>query len=96
MRFAILALVLALVLPACSRSADTKVELKELHVADVVALQQKGAKPTLLDANGPGFRQKNGVIPGAKLLSSFDKYDVAKELPADKTAPLVFYCVNAL
>jgi hypothetical protein len=50
----------------------------------------------VLDANDKEFREKNGVIPGAKLLSSFDRYDIQKELPANKDAPLVFYCSNRL
>ena len=35
-------------------------------------------------------------MPGAKLLSSSDGYDLSKELPADKKAPLVFYCSSRL
>ena len=35
-----------------------------------------------------------GVIPGAHLLTSDDKYDVAKELPRNKSAKLVFYCAD--
>jgi hypothetical protein len=34
------------------------------------------------------------VIPGAHLLTSDDKYDVAKELPPAKNAKLVFYCAD--
>jgi hypothetical protein len=48
----------------------------------------------IYDANGWGLRSTAGVIPGAHLLSSDDKYDVAKELPADKSAKLVFYCAD--
>jgi hypothetical protein len=48
----------------------------------------------IYDANGWGLRSSAGVIPGAHLLSSDDKYDVAKELPPDKGAKLVFYCAN--
>jgi hypothetical protein len=48
----------------------------------------------IYDANGWGLRSTAGVIPGAHLLSSDDKYDVAKELPADKNAKLVFYCAD--
>lgn len=39
-------------------------------------------------------REKYGIIPGARLLSSAGDYDVAKELPPDKNAKLVFYCTN--
>jgi hypothetical protein len=48
----------------------------------------------IYDANGWGLRSTAGVIPGAHLLTSDDKYDVAKELPPDKGAKLVFYCAD--
>ena len=48
----------------------------------------------IYDANGWGLRSTAGVIPGAHLLTSDDKYDVAKELPANKSAKLVFYCAD--
>src|SRR6266478_4838895 len=43
----------------------------------------------IYDANGWALRSRAGVIPGAHLLTSDDKYDAAKELPADKRAKLV-------
>ena len=48
----------------------------------------------IYDANGWGLRSTAGVIPGAHLLTSDDRYDVAKELPAQKNAKLVFYCAD--
>src|SRR5579863_2249784 len=48
----------------------------------------------IYDANGWGLRSTAGVIPGAHLLTSDDKYDVATELPSDKSAKLVFYCAD--
>jgi len=48
----------------------------------------------IYDANGWGLRSTAGVIPGAHLLTSDDKYSVATELPADKSAKLVFYCAD--
>jgi hypothetical protein len=48
----------------------------------------------IYDANGWGLRSRAGVIPGAHLLTSDDKYDVANELPAEKSAKLVFYCAD--
>jgi hypothetical protein len=48
----------------------------------------------IYDANGWGLRSTAGVIPGAHLLTSDDKYDVAKELPPDKSAKLIFYCAD--
>jgi hypothetical protein len=73
--------------------AGASEKFKLIHVDDLVALQKKKVAVSLLDANDPGFRTKNGIIPGARQLSSFNKYDF-KELPADKGAKLVFYCAN--
>ena len=63
-------------------------DIPELSVADVAArLGQPGF--FVYDNNGNG-RWKRGHVPGAKNLNAYD-YDAA-ELPADKTATLVFYC----
>ena len=35
-------------------------------------------------------------VPGVRVLSSYDHYDLATELPAAKNAKLVFYCANTL
>ena len=48
----------------------------------------------IYDANGWARRSRAGVIPGAHLLTSDDKYNVANELPAEKSAKLVFYCAD--
>jgi len=48
----------------------------------------------IYDANGWGLRSSAGAIPGAHLLTTADKYDVATELPPDKNAKLVFYCAD--
>lgn len=61
-------------------------------VADVATwTKSKAAIP--VDANGKETRTKQGVIPGAVLLTSSSSYAVS-ELPADKNAKLVFYCAN--
>jgi len=70
-----------------------KATVKNVSIPELASLQ-KEKKATVLDANGEGFRKENGVIPSATLLTSFNKYDVAKELPANKDAKLVFYCAN--
>jgi rhodanese-related sulfurtransferase len=46
------------------------------------------------DANFPETRERFGVIDGSHLLSSYDNFNVAKELPADKNVNLVFYCYD--
>jgi rhodanese-related sulfurtransferase len=67
---------------------------KLIHVADLKSLIADNDKNvSIYDANVPEIRQKFGVIPGAKLLSSDDKYDLSV-LPSDKDAKLVFYCAN--
>ena len=48
------------------------------------------------DVDPVSDREKMGVIPGALVLSSWHKFDVATELPPDKKAKLVFYCYNWL
>jgi rhodanese-related sulfurtransferase len=70
-----------------------KPSVQSLTVTELASFQ-KEKKATVLDANGEQFRKENGVIPGAVLLTSFNKYDTAKELPATKDAKLVFYCAN--
>jgi rhodanese-related sulfurtransferase len=74
-----------------SRASETE-KFKLIHVADLVTDMQTG-HPVIYDANGKETRQKDGVIPGAKLLPGLD-YSVASELPTDKSADLVFYCAN--
>jgi len=66
-----------------------------IRVNDLAALMANpNSHVNIYDANGWGLRSTAGVIPGAHLLTSDDKYDVAKELPAAKNAKLVFYCAD--
>jgi hypothetical protein len=68
---------------------------KIMHVADLAALRaDPNSHVVVLDANLEGTRNKYGVIPGARLLTTYDNYNVAKELPPAKNAKLVFYCAN--
>ena len=68
---------------------------KLIHVTDLSNMESDAARPVhVYDANGDDTRQKEGIIPGAVLLSSFNSYDVAKTLPQDKSSALVFYCGN--
>ena len=71
-------------------------DLKLIHVQDLVGLlaSHEGGI-TLLDANGSEFRAREGLIPGAVQLSSYKTYDVERELPSRKDAPLVFYCADS-
>jgi rhodanese-related sulfurtransferase len=104
MKYRTLALVIALAaLPvaACTKDQDAparpaaetgKPAPGTVEVTQLVSLVQAG-KCTVVDANTPTTRQDMGIIPGAKLLSSYDTYDLA-ELPARKDGKLVFYCAN--
>ena len=78
-------------------AAQPEEKFRLIEVPELESLQTNAKAPvTVLDANDAETREKNGVIPGAKLLSSFNRYDLQKELPADKNAPLVFYCSSRL
>jgi hypothetical protein len=67
-----------------------------IHVADLTKLMADPASHVqVYDANHPSTRERFGVIQGAHLLSSYDNYDVARELPADKNTKLVFYCADS-
>ena len=67
---------------------------KLIHVADLKALMDSAKGLHIYDANVAETREKFGVIPGATLLNSDDKYDIGV-LPKDKSAKLVFYCANS-
>jgi rhodanese-related sulfurtransferase len=75
------------------KAGEKPEKFKLIHVADLAALQQKKTPLFILDANTPSFRTKNGLIPGARQLSSANSYDF-KELPEAKGSPLIFYCAN--
>jgi hypothetical protein len=81
--------------PAAPAGSETpaKEKFELIHVEQLARLMKDG-KVQIFDANGDDFRTSNGVIPGAHLLASF-KFDPATTLPADKAAPIVFYCANS-
>jgi hypothetical protein len=67
---------------------------KLIHIGDLKALMSKHVKLHVYDANSDATRAKFGVIPGATLLPSYDKYPLSM-LPANKRAKLVFYCTDS-
>jgi rhodanese-related sulfurtransferase len=71
-------------------------EAKPGQVTVTELASQLKASPAAIpvDANNEKTRAKDGVIPGAKLLTSASAYDPAKEIGAPKDAHLVFYCAN--
>jgi len=69
--------------------------VKSIDVASLVALMAD-TRVFVYDVDPVSDREKMGVIPGALVLSSWNKFDLATELPKDKNAKLVFYCHNWL
>lgn len=89
---------LAVALPSAALACEghkqaAKPTVKKVTLAEAAKFQED-KKATLLDANNKETRQKLGTIPGSILLTSFNKYDTSKELPASKGEKLVFYCAN--
>lgn len=78
---------------ACEGMKQASTAPRAATVAEVAAWKAKNAI-TPVDANGRTTREKEGVVPGAILLTSSSQYDVTKELPADHASKLVFYCAN--
>jgi hypothetical protein len=104
-RVAALAMLAAALFAAMPASAldlgsilDNKPNDDGFKTVTVKNLEQMLANPKshvhLYDANPEGVRESEGMIPGARPLTSSDSYDVANELPSNRSAPLVFYCHN--
>jgi rhodanese-related sulfurtransferase len=99
MRILLLSLALSIFLLGCKDASpaaanETKgapVEIPEISVEDADKALQSGA--VAVDANSDTTREKNGTVPGAIILTSSYKYDVA-QLPDDKSKDLIFYCSN--
>ena len=71
--------------------------VKSIDVAGLVALMaDKNSHVFVYDVDPVSDREKMGVIPGALVLSDWNKFDIATELPKDKSAKVVFYCHNWL
>jgi len=72
--------------------APAAAEVPEVTVDELAALLAQSACVPV-DANGARTREKQGVIPGAVLLTDSAEY-LPSELPGDKAKALVFYCAN--
>lgn len=79
--------------PAAATEAKeaAPVEIPEISIEDADKALQSGA--LAFDANSEKTRTKNGTVPGAVILTSSYKYDLA-QLPEDKSKDLIFYCSN--
>ena len=78
--------------PACKKEESSVGEPLKITIEQLDSLLKSTTPPTVLDANNEETRKENGVIPGAKLLSSSSDYDVSSTLPGDRASKLVFYC----
>jgi rhodanese-related sulfurtransferase len=93
-----------LLLAACDNGSSSS---KKGDSAELEAAEQKvgsvtpdelqslldGKKAQAIDANNDATRSREGVVPGATLLSNYREYDLSV-LPSDKAMKLVFYCAN--
>ena len=91
-----------LLLAACDKASSKKTDSAELEAAeqkvgsvtpDELQSLLDAKKAQALDANNDATRSREGVVPGATLLSSYREYDLSV-LPSDKAMKLVFYCAN--
>lgn len=78
---------------ACTCGHGAKTAYRTATV-DEVAHMRAEKTVDVVDVNTASTREKYGVIPAARLLSSSSRYDPTAELPAEKDARLVFYCAN--
>lgn len=94
-RRAILSLIAlsALAGTACSRSKEDA-NLKSLTVEEVSTRLAANDGKTFVYDNNPKDRYDKSHVPGAKWVDF--KAVTAADLPADKTATLIFYCANEL
>ncbi len=95
MRYFFISLLLIITVTTGAIAASND-KLPLLNVADLksLLLSSSPEKLLILDANRENVRNEQGVIAGAKLLTSSSSYDVSTELPASKDTKLVFYCYN--
>ena len=90
----VLLTILAFSLVAAPALGEEKEAFKLIKASELQKMMKApDSRVAVYDANWEGIREKWGMIPGAKPLSKFE-FDASKELPADKTTPLVFYCGN--
>ena len=86
---------LSLVGIAYADDAPKQTAVKEISVQQVQQLiDSKVKNVAILDANNEDARKDAGVVKGAILLTSYNKYALT-ELPNDKNTTLVFYCYNS-
>ncbi len=75
-----------------SKKQEKQAEVASVSV-DAAAKLLKLGKIIMVDANTKDVRKELGVVPGARLLTSYNNF-AASELKATKADTLVFYCYN--
>ncbi len=75
-----------------AKTAKNDAEPANISV-EAAAQAAKAGKVIMVDANSEKTRKSEGVVPGARLLSSSSGFDMS-ELKASKGDKLVFYCYN--
>jgi rhodanese-related sulfurtransferase len=86
---------LALACPGHDKEAKAEAAAatpSQISVAEAARLVSAG-KATMVDANRQETRQKEGIVPGARLLDEQRKID-PKVLQVSKQDLLIFYCYN--
>lgn len=82
--------------PRAATSISKVHKLKTIDVAQLETMMQKEKDNVVIfDANNEKTRQKEGIIPGAKILPKVTDYDIAL-LPTTKSTNLIFYCANTM
>lgn len=66
--------------------------IAEVPVVEVARMVEEN-RGVLFDANTESTREREGIVPGAVLLTSSSEYELSL-LPSEKSTPLVFYCAN--
>ena len=80
---------------AYAEDASKQMAVREISVKQVQQfIDSKVKNVAILDANIEDARKDAGVVLGAILLTSYNKYAIT-ELPKDKNTTLVFYCYNS-
>ena len=77
---------------ACPGKDKKAAEVASISVKKAAKLAKLG-KVIMVDANSDATRKSQGVVPGARLLSSYRDFKPS-ELRASKSDTLVFYCYN--
>jgi rhodanese-related sulfurtransferase len=76
--------------PSGNATEDPHAAFSNMSV-DEVDKMLTDKKCVAVDANNGETREKYGTVPGAVLLTSYEKF-ATSELPNDKSTKLVFYC----